>query len=505
MKKKSLRSQLSLLLIAVLVAMSSPAPGEAAAASENPAETINIIINDQYLVQDVTPMIKQNITMVPVRVMAEELGAEVNWNNQNHTVMVKTREKQIQLGIGSKQAIIINSAGSNTVPIGVAPFIQDGKTMVPLRFIAEELGMKVNWNNAERTISLTNSSIDKEAVSRTEIEDYIIAANSNKEAYISFYTNTTMKKPQIKVLAKNDPVFKGESEVQDDSLGEYRVELLFSDIHASAALREKLGLETVQISGDNLLQSMRLAYPPDDSAMVIYLGCKSLPRVDLLVNENGFFLNLVNEKIQDGLKVSSKNIASDSEAAQVKLSIPQIEGLKDKKVQASLNDSFEKKALQFKDETFEGLDEYVKQCQKQGWPIRTYAALTNYRVTYSQNDLLSLYADYYSYTGGAHGFTERVHSNIDLKTGKELQLKDWFKSGVDYQNIISKEIKRQMQLEPDKYFSETLTDWQGISEAQPYYVEDDHLVVYFPLYDIAPYACGIPQFKIPLAALGLNL
>lgn len=501
-RKKTLCGMLSLLLAVALAAVSGPSSATAATSGAN-GGMIKISLNGQYILSDAAPVIENGTTLVPVRVISEELGAGVDWNNQNRTVMIKTGEKQIQLSIGSKQATVSSNAGSNAAQLEVAPFIKEEKTMVPLRFIAEELGLKVNWDNAQRTISLTSS--DKEAAGRTELSDYIIPTNSSKEADISFYTNTTARAPQLKVLGKNDLVFKGENQVQDPSLGEYRLEILLSDIQASAALQDKLGLETVKLSDDNLLQAIRLAYPPDDSAMVIYLGCKSYPRADLLVNDNGFFITLVSEDIQTGLKVSSKNIENNREASQLKLSIPQIEGLKDKETQNSINNGFEKKALQFKDETFAGLDEYVKEAKKEGWPIRAYAAVTNYRVTYSRNDLLSLYVDYYSYTGGAHGFTDRAHSNIDLKTGKELQLKDLFKPEVDYKAIINQEIKRQMQLEPEKYFPETLTEWQGISEDQPYYIEDGNLVIYFPLYELAPYAAGIPQFEIPLTALQLNL
>lgn len=368
--KKPLCSMLSLLLVAVLVAMSIPLPASAATGSAD-GGLIKISLNGQYISSDVAPIIENSTTLVPIRVISEKLGAEVDWNNQNRTVMIKTSEKQIQFSIGSKQATINSNAGSNAAQLEVAPFIKDEKTMVPLRFIAEELGLKVNWDNDERTISLTSS--EKETA------------------------------------------------------------------------------------------------------------------------------------VQEGLKVNSKNIENNNETSQLKLSIPQIEGLKDNKIQDSINKGFEKKALQFKEETFAGLDEYVKEAKKEGWPIRAYAAVSNYRVTYSKNDLLSLYIDYYAYTGGAHGFTDRVASNIDLATGKELQLKDLFRSGIDYKAIINQEIKRQMQLDPEKYFPETLTEWQGISQDQPCYIEDDNLVVYFPLYEIAPYACGIPQFEIPLATLELNL
>lgn len=59
-----------------------------------------------------------------------------------------------------------------------------------------------------------------------------------------------------------------------------------------------------------------------------------------------------------------------------------------------------------------------------------------------------------------------------------------------------------MQLEPDNYFPEVLTDWAGIKDDQAFYVEDGQLILYFALYDIAPYCNGIPEFKIPLAMFG---
>ena len=503
-RKKTICTMLSLLLAVALTAASGPLSASAAAGSANETGMIRINLNGRYISDEAEPIIENGTTLVPVRVIAEELGAEVDWNNQDRTIVIKDGAKQIQLSIGSKQASVSSSSGSNSALLEVAPFIQEENTMVPLRFIAEELGLTVNWDNAQRIISLTGSS-DKEATGSTELNDYSISTNNSKEADLYLDTNSTARKPQLKVLGSNDPVFKGENQVQDPSLGEYRLEILFSDIRASAALQDKLGLETVKLSDDGLLQSIRLAYPPDDSAMVIYLGCQSYPRAELITNDNGFFIKLLSEDIQDGLKVSSKNIEDSDETFQLQLSIPQLEGLQDQQLQDSINKAFENQALQFQEETFKDLDEYVEAAEKQGWPIRAYNAMTSYRVTYSKNDLLSLYVDYYSYTGGAHGFTNRVSSNIDLKTGKELQLKDLFKAGVDYQKILNQEIKRQMQLEPDKYFPETLTQWPGISENQSCYIEDGNLVVYFSLYELAPYAAGIPQFEIPLASLELNL
>jgi hypothetical protein len=365
MKKKSLRRNLSSLLVAAFILMNTFGLATAAATSKDAGDIIKIKLNDKYLVTDTAPMIENGVTLVPVRLISEALGAAVNWNGQNRSIMIKTKDDaEILLSIGSPEATVSSKAGSRAERMGASPFLKDGRAMVPLRFIADQLGVNVNWDNSSRTISLTGSKT---------------------------------------------------------------------------------------------------------------------------------------ENMPDGLKVNSKVIESKTEVPVVKMTIPQIEGMTDKQAQDSINNNFEKQALQFQADTLAGLDEYVKECQKEGWPIRAYEAVTDYKVTYSGNDVLSLYVDYYAYTGGAHGSTDRVASTIDLKTGKELQLKDWFKSEDDYQKIINTAIKQQMQLDPDQYFPETLKEWQGISENQPYYIEDGNLVIYFAQYEIAPYSSGMPEFKIPLA------
>ena len=48
------------------------------------------------------------------------------------------------------------------VKMDVAPFIKDGRTMLPLRFIAEALGFKVEWNHAARTVILTDKEFKVE-------------------------------------------------------------------------------------------------------------------------------------------------------------------------------------------------------------------------------------------------------------------------------------------------------------------------------------------------------
>lgn len=108
--------------------------------------------------------------------------------------------------------------------------------------------------------------------------------------------------------------------------------------------------------------------------------------------------------------------------------------------------------------------------------------------------------DYYQFTGGAHGGTERRHYNYDLATGQEVALKDLFNQGVDYKKIINQEIGAQIKANPEGgYFAQPELGFKTIADDQPFYLADGGLVVYFAQYEIAPYAAGIPEFKIPFS------
>ena len=108
---------------------------------------------------------------------------------------------------------------------------------------------------------------------------------------------------------------------------------------------------------------------------------------------------------------------------------------------------------------------------------------------------------YYHYTLGAHGHTLQRAYNFNLVNGEEILLGDILKEKKDYVDIINQEIKRQIELSPQEYFSEWSV-FQSISEEQPFYLIEDGIVVYFGLYEIAPYASGIRYFNIPYSLFG---
>ncbi|KPC98132.1 hypothetical protein LR69_03685 [Geobacillus sp. BCO2] len=82
-----------------------------------------------------------------------------------------------------------------------------------------------------------------------------------------------------------------------------------------------------------------------------------------------------------------------------------------------------------------------------------------------------------------------------------MKLSDLFKQGSRYQQVIVEEIVKQIEKEPDLYFGNAVDVVKELKDGQPYYLTPKGMVVYYGLYEIAPYAAGIREFLIPFSAL----
>lgn len=128
-----------------------------------------------------------------------------------------------------------------------------------------------------------------------------------------------------------------------------------------------------------------------------------------------------------------------------------------------------------------------------------FIADASFEVKKNISNTISLLVKYYKYSGGAHGYYEYVPYNIDLRSGNNLTLKEIFRQDVDYKALINNEINNQIkELGKKEENVDKIYEFYGIKENQKFYLEDGRLVIYFDLYDIAPYAAGIPEFPIPI-------
>jgi len=112
---------------------------------------ITVYLNGIELFFDSEPTIKNQKPMVPMRKIFEALGCSIEWNGSTKTVTAGGKDRNISLTIGSDSAYVNGSK----VQLEAAPFIQDDLTFVPLRFISENLGAEVKWDNDLRRVIIT--------------------------------------------------------------------------------------------------------------------------------------------------------------------------------------------------------------------------------------------------------------------------------------------------------------------------------------------------------------
>lgn len=128
-----------------------PAAGKTQVAA---AGDIRIYLDGTVLSTDTSPYIKPqaNVTMVPLRVISEGLGAQVGWSQAAKTATIQKDGSTLVLAIGSKTAQV------NGSPTALDTSVENikGRTMVPLRFVSEQLSIGVDWNQQNRTITLTS-------------------------------------------------------------------------------------------------------------------------------------------------------------------------------------------------------------------------------------------------------------------------------------------------------------------------------------------------------------
>lgn len=104
---------------------------------------IGLVINGNNVVSDVPPIIENDRTLVPIRVISENLGADVDWNGELGLVTVKRENTTIQLTIGDETAYQNGEARRLDTPAK----IYSDRTYVPLRAVADLLGADVGWDN----------------------------------------------------------------------------------------------------------------------------------------------------------------------------------------------------------------------------------------------------------------------------------------------------------------------------------------------------------------------
>lgn len=169
------------------------------------AKAPSIEIDGKIIKTDAAPFIEKDRTFVPIRFIGEALNYKVDWNKDKKLVTIKNNDRQILMTIGDTNITVNNDKIKNDV----APLIRKDRTYVPLRFVAENMNLKVNWDGKEKKViinsqkdnitdGITNLSADeKEFLNKFQSKQKIIEDNMTSLKKSFFEKASTLSKEDL--------------------------------------------------------------------------------------------------------------------------------------------------------------------------------------------------------------------------------------------------------------------------------------------------------------------
>ncbi len=179
------------------------------------ATDISLYLNKSKIDCDVAPVIINDRTLVPARALFEPLGASLKWNNTTRQATITMDDTVIKLTIDSETAQV----NGKKVKLECAPIIVDGRTLFPVRFVAENLGYDVDWDNDTRSVLIT-TPVEKNKISAVNVSSTaeLLSIKISFEQALSDFRDYFLVEPDRLILELNGCVY--ESKTIDIGIGE---------------------------------------------------------------------------------------------------------------------------------------------------------------------------------------------------------------------------------------------------------------------------------------------
>jgi len=120
----------------------------AAAGGPSEQDMIHMVVEGKEIEPEVPPVISNGRTLVPVRVIAEGLGAEVTWDEKSRKATIVREKNRVELQLNNKRAVV----NGKQVLLDAPPVIKNSRMLLPLRFVGEALGSTIGWEPSTRTV-----------------------------------------------------------------------------------------------------------------------------------------------------------------------------------------------------------------------------------------------------------------------------------------------------------------------------------------------------------------
>ena len=145
------------------------------------AEDITLQLNGNILKPPVPPVIEDGSTLVPLRVISENMGASVSWNGENKSVTIEKDGTSIYLVLEQK----IVSVNGEEKELSVSPKIINDSTMVPIRFVSENLDCSVKWDGASKIVSIMENGFSEKQNNANSASQHPVYTADGKHQVVS--------------------------------------------------------------------------------------------------------------------------------------------------------------------------------------------------------------------------------------------------------------------------------------------------------------------------------
>lgn len=222
--------------------------------------------------QDVTPIVQNGTTLLPVATVAKLVGYSGTWNNKTKSGTLEKDGVKVAFKLGSKSLKLTKNGTVKTISMLEPVKVIKGRTYLPLRAVGEALGMEVGYNGATKEISLktgneTTTEIPKQPSGKIDYEnltmdewsklsakDYMAAPEELRKKYEdkkfgTNFPNNNQNKPEDNNTKPEQPVTPSEPEQNQDKTYSDE-EIIQETLRLVNEERERLGLNKLEMRDD---------------------------------------------------------------------------------------------------------------------------------------------------------------------------------------------------------------------------------------------------------------
>lgn len=206
------------------------------------AQNITVTVNNTSIPYTQNPVIKNNVTCVPMKQTAEAFGATVSWNQPTKTVIAKKGDSIISACVNSKTLIVTTNGKTQKMTMETPAYIENGTMFVPLRPLAQAFQANITWDKNTNTAKIENTA-------------FIISEKTEKKAM--------QNKDGVTVWEAN--ISYPELQGNNEAFSKIN-EIIANDVHTSLS-----AAENEIVADDIIVESAGIPYSFDCNYSVTYL------------------------------------------------------------------------------------------------------------------------------------------------------------------------------------------------------------------------------------------